>query len=44
MSRLKDLGVSMAPRMESKKILTERRTPMPTKMTFAGGNTLKDER
>jgi hypothetical protein len=39
MRRLKDLGEIMAPAHKSRKILTERRTLMPTKMIFAGDDT-----
>ena len=36
-----DLGVIIASRQRSRSILTERRTPIPEKMAFAGENTWK---
>jgi hypothetical protein len=39
LSCLKDLGRTIVREQESRKILTERKTPMPTKMTFAGDKT-----
>jgi len=41
LSRLRDLGVTVAQAQKLWKTLTESKTPMPTKMSFAGDKTFK---